>query len=449
MIIRLWSVGVVAALSATTALADSAEVVAAQIAARETGTERDHLTGDWGGVRTDLVDKGIHFSAAYVGETLANVEGGVKRGAIYEGLFEMSLSVDFERLGWLKDTSFHVSSIYPHGSSLTDGYVGDLLRLSNIDAYDSIRLYELWVERRFLSDRLSVRAGQVAADEEFATQEQGSLFLNSAHGWPAFISANVINGGPGFFVPGPGARVEVAVNDTLSLRAGVFDGDTFDHAGGNPRRNRAGTRVHFSSRQGLLMLQELSWKPGGGEDWTSGSYKLGGWVHTGDFNDLHDDISGNAAVVTGLSPKSHEGNFGVYAGAERLVWAEEKDADQGLGLFVRGGWSHPDRSYLDLVANGGLTWTGPFAGRGEDRVGLGLIYGRVSDAVRRSERADRDLNGSAVTVSDYEAAVELTWEAVLNKWWTIQPDVQWIIHPGGSTAVDNALVVGVRTTIVF
>ena len=36
--------------------------------------------------------------------------------------------------------------LYPHGESLTDKYVHDLNRVSNIDAYDSVRLYDLWFE---------------------------------------------------------------------------------------------------------------------------------------------------------------------------------------------------------------------------------------------------------------------------------------------------------------
>jgi len=31
----------------------------------------------------------------------------------------------------------------------------------------------------------------------------------------------------------------------------------------------------------------------------------------------------------------------------------------------------------------------------------------------------------------------------------VQPDVQWIIHPGGSDEQHDALVIGLRTQIVF
>jgi porin len=442
--------GLIWAHSALSTFANPDEVVAARVPRNETGSERDHLSGDWGGYRTDLVERGVHFSAAYVGEALGNVSGGLSRGWIYAGILELGLELDFQKLGLWENGKFLVSSIYPHGSSLTDKHVGDVLRLSNIDAYDSIRLYEIWYEHQFLQDKLSIRVGQLSADEEFATQEQGGLFLNSAHGWPAFVSANVLNGGPAFFVPGAGARVRYNLNESLSWQGAVYDGDTLDNRAGGVRKNRAGTRVHFNSQQGLFAMTEVALRPDRSEDWRGGSYKLGAWFHTADFPDLREDAAGGTSSVSGLAPKTHENNFGLYATAEKMICPESEDTEQGLGAFIRLGWSPPDRNYLATVANGGFTYTGLFPQRDEDRLGLGFIYAQVSRDLRRSEKADRDINGASIAaLSDFEAAIELTYEMNINAWWTIQPDLQVILHPGGSSAIRNAVVVGLRTTIIF
>jgi porin len=62
---------------------------------------RDTLTGDWGGLRTTLADKGITFTASYIGEVFANVQGGMKRGTTYDGLFLPQIDVDMDKLvGW-------------------------------------------------------------------------------------------------------------------------------------------------------------------------------------------------------------------------------------------------------------------------------------------------------------------------------------------------------------
>jgi len=45
--------------------------------------------------------------------------------------------------------------------------------------------------------------------------------------------------------------------------------------------------------------------------------------------------------------------------------------------------------------------------------------------------------------------VELTYQYQLTKWCVLQPDVQWVIHPGGSSVLQDALVLGWRVTLTF
>ena len=49
--------------------------------------------------------------------------------------------------------------LYPHGLGITDRYVHDYNVLSNIDAYDSWRLNEAWVQQDFADKRVSLRIG--------------------------------------------------------------------------------------------------------------------------------------------------------------------------------------------------------------------------------------------------------------------------------------------------
>lgn len=59
---------------------------------------RDTLTGDWGGLRSILPERGVAFAFNYIGEALGNVRGGQRRLAIYQGRFEMSLDLDLEKM---------------------------------------------------------------------------------------------------------------------------------------------------------------------------------------------------------------------------------------------------------------------------------------------------------------------------------------------------------------
>jgi porin len=76
-------------------------------------------------------------------------------------------------------------------------------------------------------------------------------------------------------------------------------------------------------------------------------------------------------------------------------------------------------------------------------------YGQDLDAVTKI----------AAPIRDFEAVFELTYQYQLAKNWTLQPDVQYIVHPGANVAdpqvrtgvapIPNAAVVGLRTILKF
>jgi porin len=45
--------------------------------------------------------------------------------------------------------------------------------------------------------------------------------------------------------------------------------------------------------------------------------------------------------------------------------------------------------------------------------------------------------------------LEATYQAQITPWFSIQPDVQFVIQPGGNGAVPNALVLGLSASIDF
>lgn len=427
----------------------------APVAQPSRASDRERLTGDWEGLRTTLAERGVGLEMAYTGEALANLSGGLRRGAIAEGLLEMALELDTEKLGGWRGGRFRVSSLSTHGASLSRNHTGDLLTLSNIDAYDSIRLYDLWFEQRFFDGRFSVRFGQMRADEEFTGAELGEAFLNSGFGWPAFVSANTLNTGPAFFAATPGVRLRCDISPRFYAQAAVYDGDSFDSAAGDPRVNAAGTRFHLGDRQGYFSIAETGYKfnQEEGSNGLPGLCKLGAWLHTGDFADNYRDFAGNSLTVSGLPAQIHGNNFGAYLAAEQMIWREAdagKDGGQGLGLFCRVGASPPDRAALEWVVDGGASYTGLIPGRDEDVLALGAVYARVSGDIRRQQTEDRDLNGTPyAAIADHETVIEATYRLKITKWWTVQPDAQYIIHPGGSGVLPNAFVAGIRTGIVF
>src|SRR5579871_4979407 len=55
---------------------------------------RDKLTGDWGGARTALSQRGIDVTLNYIGETFGMAAGGFRQGVDYEHRIELSVDAD-------------------------------------------------------------------------------------------------------------------------------------------------------------------------------------------------------------------------------------------------------------------------------------------------------------------------------------------------------------------
>jgi porin len=88
-------------------------------------------------------------------------------------------------------------------------------------------------------------------------------------------------------------------------------------------------------------------------------------------------------------------------------------------------------------AGGGLTFTAPFPSRAQDALGLAVAASRNGSHYERAQMA-------AGAPAAGETTMELTYLAQLGSWLSVQPDLQYVIHPGGTRSTRNAVVLGLR-----
>jgi len=383
--------------------------------------------------KDNLSNSGFNLTLHYTSETMANVSGGLKRGSNLSGMGNVVLDYAAQKSSeGYSHLSLRASGMFLHGESPSKKYIGDELTASNIDGYDSIRLYELWLQLSFWNNRGSLRFGSLLADEEFAFTELGGLFLNSAFGWPAFISANTVNTGPAFFVTAPGIRMRLESTKSWYIQGGVYDGDSFDNPAGDGNTSAYGVHWQITPQQGYFSMFEIGHMNTQISQNTAvpSFFKLGGWIHSASFDDH-------------LTESPHRGNYGLYFTMERSIWRNNRKG-QELGIFFRSGLAPRDRNRYELAIDGGFNFLNPFTKMERDVVGAGISFAKVSDNIRQAEEQT-----GIIPVSDYELAFEVTGQFPVKPWLTLQPNVQWIHHPGSSSILSNALVVSIRSTFTF
>lgn len=410
------------------------------------GESRDAGAAAWS---ENLAARGITSSASATGMWIGNVAGGLKQGGVYNTLGVFSAEADLEKVtGWWKGGSAGSEVYWIRGKSASWYYVGDALTVSNLDGFDSIRLYQAWLQQDLWESRASLRAGSLAADEDFTGTESAALFSNGAFGWCSGVGANIVNGGPIYFSPALGARVAFRPLERWTLQAGFYDGDSFDSPAGDPLVNQHGLHFSLGRRQGSFAIVETSHSWAGGAEGaaTPGTLKAGLWRHSADFSDNWADVNGHSFTLSGLEPASHHGNHGWYGSFEQRLWGEGKSADQGVTAWLRLSGAPSDRSAVEWSSDAGFNWAGLLPGRDADVFGVGVATANVSRDIQRQTREDFALSGEEGIVPDFERVIETVYQYHVGDHWSVSPGLQYVQHPGLSREVPNAWVPSLRVT---
>jgi porin len=420
--------------------------------------EDSALTSLWpkmdtlGGIRPPLARNGIRVSPIYIAEVLGNPSGGVKQGTHYDGLLDVHIDANMEKMiGW-KGLCFHTNMFQIHGTSITGEDLLSIVSASNIEAFPSTRLDEFWFEQSLFGEKLSVRFGKLAADTEFMFADSAGAFIASTFGWTTLSSDNLPFGGPIYPFASPGVLVSVRPNDRLTLMTAVYDDDPIGPCAEDldpGQCNKDGLEFRLDDPPLLLAEADYSYNQGGARP---GIIKFGGWYDFGKFDDQRFDVNGGLQGITGLAPREHDGTYGIYGIIDQMVYRLPGDGDaKGVSVFARVVGSPSDRNQIDAYFDTGVVFAGMIRRRPNDVFGVGLAYTGISDD---ASAFDRD-SGLSV-IRNHETFLEISYTAEIVPGWTLQPDFQYIWNPGGhvpddtgTRAIKDATVLGARTTISF
>jgi porin len=394
---------------------------------------QNQLTGDWGGLRNNLENHGVALTPTWTGEVFGNPSGGARRGVISDGIFNVVLDLNLDRMSdspIFDNTLIHSNAIYIYGAGLSESFVGDFSDTSNIAGYNSVRLQELWLQKSFWERRLSIKVGNIAVDTEFFQSSSAALFINGTFGAFTFIASNVPNA-PVYPLASPGVRVQFLPTSAFYVMGGVFGQDD----GSDPAvNNKNGTRFALNGKSGALVMSEAGYlvNQSPNDRGLQGTYRLGSWINTGNTTTFCSQATS--------TPKDAGTDYGVYGVMDQQIYAH---GASGISVFVRSGGAPSNANFVDWYAEGGFNFTGFIPGRDTDVAGLALARSHVS-----SEFSDLSTSTGGLPFTA-ETVLEATYKVQINPWWYVQPDVQYIITPSGQEYSHNATVLGVRAGITF
>src|SRR5574343_162100 len=418
---------------------------------------RPALSGDWGGLRSQLEDNGVVFSLTQTSDVLGNINGGVRRGIQYAGLFQPQIDMDLGKLMGLPGLSAHAAAYVVQGKGLTQTNLQNIMTVTNTEyAPAGVKMGEFWLQQKLFDEYLAVKVGQIEADLNFDTIESVAFMANSTWGWPAIWAQNLPGSGPTYPNAVPGAQLILSPSERWALQGAVFNGNP---TGKTPNGNTNG--LEFPLGQGVLSFAEAIYNLNpNGRGGMPGTYKLGGWYNSQTFNSLS-MASNGVPLASGSSsgtPQSYKGNYSLYASVDQAIWRDANTDNQGPNVFASLYISpQSDRNQVNWFVEGGLTYTGLIDGRPLDQCAIGFAYMNMSAGYANNVRYENQYQGANQPIPNFESFIELDYQAVISPWLAIQPFITYVINPGARApqpqnnqlAIPNATVVGLRTIVSF
>jgi porin len=382
----------------------------------------------------------VILNLSYTGELVGNAAGGERRGTTFTGVAAVQATLRLHRLlGWSGARLF-VFVLDSHGGAPSD-LVGDVQGVSNLEAPPALRLEEGWLQQNLLGNRLSWLVGRYDLGTEFYRLQSAALFINSSFGTGPELALSGVAGPSIFPSTAVGTRVDFKPSRNVVGRAAVLDGVPVDRPGAGVRLFAPGDGLLLVGEIALLSRPDTSGEPrhrrfliGRGPTRPyQGKLALGAWYYTARFPDLADTLSSGAPLL-------HRGSGGVYLLGDRTIWSAGAGHPAALTAFVELGLGDGRVNQIGGYLGGGLTLTAPFAARAGDALGLAVAAARNGSHYERA--------GAAVGApAAHETALEVTYLAQLGSWLAVQPDAQYVIHPGGTRGARDAVVLGLRLAL--
>ena len=395
---------------------------------------------DWDDLRAALRDAGIDLRVGYVSETATNVQGGGEELWRYTDQWTFLTKFDLQKLLGLNQAQFVLAITDRNGRSLSaDANLHSLQQVQELYGRGQTwRWTEFYYDQSYIGGKLEWRIGRLPAGDSFAGFSCEFMNLTFCGSPPGNIVGSYWYSWP--------------VSQWATWVRGNFGGLGYVQAGAfevNPSYLETRYALDLGSppgATGVLAPFEIGWLPT--FRGLAGSYKFGGWYSSTSAPDVVDNTAGQPLAIDGGEPLVHHGQYGAYVNfLQRLTAAAGTDSKRGLSVFFNATYADRRTSTFDSQIAAGLLYTGPFASRPADLLGFAVGETHVNSRIADEERLQNFLGVQPVAVQTSEWVSEVFYNVHVSHWLDLRPNVQYVLHPGGTAANAGDLIVGVRLAI--
>jgi carbohydrate-selective porin OprB len=384
----------------------------------------DLLLGDWGGIRSDLFERGVRFDFQYISDTLWGDKSQQRSQFASWNRFRATVDIDLGSLAGWQGWYFHATALTQGGGNL-GADLGLLTGPSGMASADTTRLDSWWIEKRWLDERVIVRAGQFAGQDFYGTQHFGASYIFEPMGYALGNLFTTFESFDPFSTPA--MELRIIPLDEVYLKSMVLASDRTPFS-----NNPTGLVPQF--RDDPVVVSEIGYTPGQKASGVravddvesrkgySGLYVFGAAYNPGEF-------------VAPASGRTRSGNYLLYWQASQAIWRVDPQDSRGLDATFAFDWSPPDVNRNNTQLTAGLRLNEPLPLGFHNTMSFGYVRNSLSSQFSRDLPAPKSEQG-------FEFNVLLLLGPFL-----VQPVIQHYENVGGGT--QRASVFGFRTKVEF
>jgi porin len=387
-------------------------------------SERGYVFGNWGGLRTQLEEMGVDFDFQYVSDTLWNLKSVQPDRVAMWNRVRGTVDIDLGRLTHHSGWYFHATALWQGGGNL-GAYLGTIASPSGMSSAPTFRMDSWWLEKRWLDQRITIRAGQFAGQDFYGAQHYAASFIFEPMG---YALNNLFTTFESFDPPStPAAEIRLVPLRSFFVKSMVLGSEKmpFSH-------NPTGLVPQF--RGTPMSVSEIGYSPGQKAGYMrafdnvesrkgySGLYQFGAAFNPGRF-------------VNPINGHTRDGNYLLYWMATQALWRLDPQEARGLDATFAYDWSPADVNQNNRLLTAGLRFNEPLAVPFHNTMSVGYVRNSLSAQYLTAGAPPwRSENGF-----EYNALLMVT-RAIL-----FQPVVQYFTDIGGLRG--HALVLGFRTKV--
>ncbi len=378
------------------------------------------LTGDWGGLRTQLAERGLSLDLEYTQFYQGLLSGDGNDDWEFAGRVDAFFNVDTEKLGLWQGGGLRTHTEYRYGS--LPGFRGGALWPVNTGATlplgggDQIVASSIFLTQS-IGKNVNLMVGKINAVDLLASDP----FFG---GWGIHRFQNIAFVAPPSGVVPPTIMGAIASIKTAPITWTLM---AFDP---NDRTNDYWPDDLFDDGINLSLGATYVGKLAG----RTTIYNLTGTYSTKDGANL-----GELLLPADLKTGTIDGAYNVSFQFSHYLKQHSERPGDGWGLFVKGALADGNPNPIQRSIIAGIGGKGLLPSRRDDTFGIGYFYYNFSDALQDSLNTRVNL--------DDEQGLEVFYNLSLTPWFSIGGDLQVIDPALGSNQV--AVIAGLRATVSF